>query len=83
MSSSSPSRFGPVVVQGRQLACVVCRHGSFWEQEIDLPTPLFSFLSASEWNGVTQCAVCERCGYVHMFVPTATVRDESLGTATT
>ena len=71
-----PSHFGPVVVQGIQLRCTICRHAVFWEREVQLPTPLFSFFNLDEWNRVAQCAVCERCGYVHMFIPPHTVRNE-------
>jgi hypothetical protein len=72
-----PSHFGPVVVQGIQLSCTICRHGIFWEREVQLPTPIFNFLDLDEWNRVAHCAVCERCGYVHMFIPPHTVRQES------
>jgi predicted nucleic-acid-binding Zn-ribbon protein len=72
-----PKEFAPVVVQGRQLKCVVCGHGIFWEHQIQLSTPLFNFLDLDEWNRVAHCAVCERCGYVHMFIPPHTVRDEA------
>lgn len=72
-----PTQFGPVVVQGIQLRCIVCKHDTFWERDIQLPTPLFNFLDLDEWNRVAHSAVCERCGYVHMFIPPHTVREES------
>lgn len=68
MNWGKPKEFRPVVVQGTQLRCVVCRHGIFWEHEIQLATPLMNFLDLEEWNRVAHCAVCERCGYVHMFI---------------
>lgn len=71
-----PTQFGPVVVQGVQLSCVICKHGIFWEREVQLPTPLFNFLNLDEWNRVAHSAICERCGYVHMFIPPHTVRQE-------
>jgi len=71
----NPSKFGPVEVQGRQLRCTVCSHGTFWEHEIQLATPLFNLLDLDAWNRVAQCAVCERCGYVHMFIPPSTFHD--------
>ena len=68
---------GQVVVQGAQLKCVICRHDIFWERELQLPTSIFNFLEADDGNGTAHCAVCGRCGYVHMFIPPNTVKDES------
>jgi C4-type Zn-finger protein len=65
--------FAPVTVQGRPLHCLVCSHDTFWEHRVQLSTPFFSFLDA---DSTAHAAVCERCGFVHMFIPTATVRDE-------
>lgn len=65
--------FGPVTVQGRALHCILCSHDTFWEHQVQLSTPFFSFLDP---DSSAHAAVCERCGYVHMFIPTATVRDE-------
>ena len=64
---------GPVTVQGRTLRCMVCSHDVFWEHNITLSTPFFSFLDP---NSTAHCAVCERCGYVHMFLPGGTVHDD-------
>ena len=69
--------FGPVVVQGRQLSCVVCGHDTFWEHQIQLATPGLNLLSFEEFGRVAQSAVCARCGYVHMFIPPHTVEGES------
>ena len=63
--------FGPVTVQGRALRCLVCSHDTFWEHRVQLSTPFFSFLDP---DSTAHAAVCERCGYVHMFIPTGTVR---------
>jgi hypothetical protein len=70
-----PERFGPIEIQGRQLRCTVCSHGVFWEHEIQLATPLFNLLDLDAWNRVAQCAICERCGYVHMFIPPSTFKE--------
>lgn len=64
----------PVTVQGRPLRCNVCSHDMFWEHNIQLSATLFSFLDP---DSTAHCAVCERCGYVHMFIPTGTVRAEA------
>jgi predicted nucleic-acid-binding Zn-ribbon protein len=77
MNWGKPKEFGPVTVQGRALRCNVCSNATFWEHQVQLATPLFNFLDLEEWNRVAHCAVCERCGYVHMFIPPHTVREEA------
>jgi hypothetical protein len=62
--------YSSVTVQGRALRCNVCSHDMFWEHHIQLGSTIFSFLDP---DSAAQCAVCERCGFVHMFIPTATV----------
>ncbi len=73
--SPKPERFGPIEVQGRPLRCALCGHGVFWEQEVQFSTPLSNFLDLDAWNGGAQCAVCERCGYVHMFIPPSAFKE--------
>jgi len=70
-----PERFGPIEVQGRQLRCIICSHDVFWEHEIQLATSLLNILDLDAWNRAAQCAICERCGYVHMFIPPSTFKD--------
>jgi hypothetical protein len=72
--------YAPVSVQGRALRCLVCSHDTFREQHIQLSTQVFSFLDPESH---AHCAVCARCGYVHMFIPGATVpaADPREGTA--
>ena len=60
-----------VTVQGRPLHCNVCSHDMFWEHNVQLSATLFGFMDP---DSTAHCAVCERCGYVHMFIPTGTVR---------
>lgn len=72
---SDRKRCGPIVVQGRPLRCMVCSHDIFWEHEIQFATPLTEILDPDAWNRSAQCAVCERCGYVHMFIAPGTVRE--------
>ena len=64
---------GPVEVQGRPLHCLVCSHDRFWEQHLQLGSALFSFLDP---ESSAHCAVCARCGHVHMFLPKGTVEDD-------
>ena len=54
---AKPSQFGPVMVQGIQLICTICKHDIFWERDIQLPTPFFNFLDLDEWNRVAHSAV--------------------------
>ena len=65
---------GPVEVQGRPLHCIVCSHDTFWEHHLKLGGGLFSFLDP---DSSAHCAVCARCGFVHMFLPKGTVDDET------
>lgn len=68
---------GPVVVRGRQLRCNVCGFGSFWAKQVQLHTPMMTFLDLEAWNRVADCAICEQCGHIHWFVtPTAAQEDE-------
>jgi hypothetical protein len=69
-----PERLGPIVIQGRDLRCAVCSHNIFWEQEVQFATPLTELLDPLAWNRSAQCAVCERCGHVHMFIAPGTFR---------
>jgi hypothetical protein len=69
-----PERLGPIVIQGRQLRCTVCSHDVFWEQEVQFATPITDLLDPGAWNRNAQCAVCERCGYVHMFIAPGTFK---------
>lgn len=64
---------GPVMVQGRQLRCSVCANRSFRARQVRLDTPMQTLLDLDAWNGMADCAICDRCGHIHWFVtPTAT-----------
>ena len=62
--------YGPVIVHGQALRCLVCRHEEFWEHHVQLHTPTASFLNVEFMNRIANCAVCASCGYVHFFLPT-------------
>lgn len=81
MSSGNARQFGPIEIQGRALRCHVCSHDLFWEHELHFATPLTSLLDVEEWKRVAQCAVCERCGYVHMFIEPGTFGKKIAGDA--
>jgi hypothetical protein len=70
----NPERLGPIVIQGRPLHCAVCSHSVFWEQEVQFATPITDLLDPEAWNRSAQCAVCERCGHVHMFIAPGTFK---------
>lgn len=56
-----------VTIAGRQLRCQVCEHDRFSEREASLNTSVFGF----DWsNTKATCMVCDRCGFVHWFLPT-------------
>ena len=61
---------GPVTLQGRPLRCIICGHDLFREHHVNVGNAVFSFLDP---ESQAHCAVCARCGYVHMFLPRATV----------
>ena len=75
LNFGKPTERGPVTVHGIQLKCTICRHDTFWGREVQLSTPFFNFLNLEEWSRVAHCAVCERCGYVHMFIPPPIVEE--------
>ena len=64
---------GSVAVQGRPLRCIICSHDAFREHHLNLGNAVFSFLDP---DSTAHCAVCARCGYVHMFLPGGTVKDD-------
>ncbi len=66
---------GSVEVQGRALRCLICSHDMFSQREIDVSAPGLAFFTQQDTRA--HCAVCARCGYVHMFIPPATVPVES------
>ena len=66
---------GSVEVQGRGLRCLICSHDMFSQREIDVSAPGLAFFTQHDTRA--HCAVCARCGYVHMFIPPATIPVES------
>ena len=56
-------------VQGKILKCLVCGHEAFWRREAQLNTTGLSFLNLDWLNRSANCLVCDRCGYIHWFLP--------------
>jgi hypothetical protein len=59
---------GPIVVQGIQLRCYVCANASFWAKRIQLHTPFMTLMNLEAWNRIADCAICQKCGYIHWFL---------------
>lgn len=58
-----------VEIDGRELRCQLCGHGSFWRQRAQLHPALSAFLSFDWANRSAVCFVCAKCGYIHWFLP--------------
>ncbi len=58
-----------VEIAGKVLRCEICHHTQFWERKAQLHSAVATFFNL-EWAGPTaRCVVCERCGYIHWFLP--------------
>ena len=57
-------------ILGRPLTCEVCKHTRFYAREGKIQTTAMTFFDLDWANASAQCLVCERCGYVHWFLPT-------------
>lgn len=58
-----------VEVQGKVLQCVVCGHDEFDKREAQMNTAVATFFNMDWANKSAICWVCERCGFVHWFLP--------------
>ena len=56
-------------VAGKTLKCLVCGHDEFSKREAQLNTAIASFFNLDWANRSALCCVCERCGYIHWFLP--------------
>ncbi|RKY21464.1 MAG: hypothetical protein DRQ55_04275 [Planctomycetota bacterium] len=59
-----------VRVVGVDLHCEICKHERFFSRDAQLNTAVMSFFDMDWANKTATCFVCERCGYVHWFLPT-------------
>lgn len=55
---------------GRPLRCLICGHDHFRQQSAQLNTAGATFLGLDWANRSAWCFVCEKCGYIHWFLPT-------------
>ncbi len=58
-----------IEVMGRALRCEICHHTRFWQRQAQLNTPVATFFNFDWANRSATCIVCERCGYIHWFLP--------------
>gem|GEM_PF-552492 len=56
-------------IQGQSLRCVICQHDEFDRRDAQLHTALATFFNLEWANRSALCLVCERCGYIHWFLP--------------
>ncbi len=56
-------------VAGIAIRCEICHHTRFFEREAQLNTAVMSFFDLDWLNKSARCLVCERCGYIHWFLP--------------
>ena len=54
-----------VEVLGRPLHCAICGHDRFLRREATVGT--FQLFSQLDWEAY--CFACDRCGYLHWFLP--------------
>lgn len=60
-----------VQVLGRPFICHVCGYDRFIQREIQLQTPGMAFFDLDWLNQSADSAICNHCGYVHMFFKNA------------
>lgn len=58
-----------VEVGGRRMHCLVCGNEAFHRRKMHFDTALVTGLVPSWSESVGHCLICDRCGYVHGFVP--------------
>ena len=58
-----------VQVAGIDLRCEICKHDRFWTRQAQLNTAAASFFNFDWVNPSAVCYVCDRCGYIHWFLP--------------
>ena len=58
-----------VEVVGQSLRCEICKNDRFWTREAQLNTAVATFFNFDWANPTAVCYVCDRCGYIHWFLP--------------
>jgi hypothetical protein len=57
------------IIKGIQLHCEICKHDRFWHRQAQLNTAVATFFKFDWANASADCFVCEKCGYIHWFLP--------------
>jgi hypothetical protein len=58
-----------VEIAGRNLQCEICKCEQFRHRTAQLNTRAATFFNFDWANASANCYVCDRCGYVHWFLP--------------
>lgn len=56
-------------ILGKVLKCQICGYDEFERKEGQVNTAGMSFLNLDWLNRSAACFVCDRCGYIHWFLP--------------
>jgi len=64
MSEAKPYR-----IADSSLECLVCGYGLFQHRHAQLNTAVATFFNMDWANASALCLVCDRCGYIHWFLP--------------
>ena len=56
-------------IKGIELHCEICKHDKFWYRQAQLNTAVATFFKFDWANASADCYVCEKCGYIHWFLP--------------
>jgi hypothetical protein len=59
----------PVQLGDLPLHCEICKGDHFWHRRAQLNTAVLSFFNFDWANATADCYVCDRCGYIHWFLP--------------
>jgi len=58
-----------VQILGNPMSCEICHHNRFYQREGKIQTTGLTFFDLDWLNASATCVVCEKCGYVHWFLP--------------
>ena len=58
-----------VEINGKQLFCLVCQHDKFHRRRVLLNTRILTFFHLDWLNKASTSVICDRCGYIHDFLP--------------
>ena len=56
------------LILDKPLHCQVCGHDEFWKRDIQLNTAAMEILNMGWANQSAMGFVCDKCGFVHLFV---------------